>query len=64
MQVGGCVIPQKSKAVTGGEDWMQISNDGLMLTMVDGVGSWAKKGVNAGLYSRELCRNYQSIYEN
>jgi hypothetical protein len=33
-----------------------------MLVMADGVGSWMKKGVNAGLFARDLVNGLQELH--
>jgi len=32
--------------------------------VADGVGGWASKGVDPGLYSRALVRNIKNLYMN
>lgn len=46
------IIPHDSKISRGGEDAASTIDD--MLVVSDGVGGWAKVGVDPGLYSREL----------
>lgn len=46
------IIPHDSKKFRGGED--AASTIDTMLVVADGVGGWANKGVNPGLYSRKL----------
>ena len=46
-------IPHHKKIYKGGEDaW--ISTDQIV-AVADGVGGWNNKGVDPGLFSRELC---------
>ena len=48
------------KAHRGGEDaW--ICSDSLV-AVADGVGGWNKKGVNPGIFARELCDNVNRKY--
>ena len=55
-------IPHYSKKETGGEDaWIAQSN---LLVVADGVGGWAKQGVDPGLFSRELCRHINRIFND
>ena len=49
------IIPHDSKKFRGGED--SASNSDLLLVVADGVGGWAKSGINPGLYSRALTQN-------
>ncbi|GLE06903.1 hypothetical protein PINS_up016572 [Pythium insidiosum] len=49
---GACEIPHPQKRSTGGEDaWFVCSNT---VGVADGVGGWARKGVDSGEYSRTL----------
>lgn len=61
--IGVCMIPHRDKAYKGGEDAFSCSNDSCMFCLADGVGGWAKKGVDPGLYSRELCSQFKDMYE-
>lgn len=45
-------IPHYKKRVTGGEDVL-LAEENLFM-VADGVGGWASKGVDPGIYSREL----------
>ena len=45
-------IPYYKKRDTGGEDAFVISEE--LLTAADGVGGWNSKGVDPGIFSREL----------
>lgn len=57
---GFCNIPHHEKAYRGGEDaW--ICTDSLV-AVADGVGGWNKKGVNPGIFARELCANVLARY--
>jgi protein phosphatase PTC7 len=54
-------IPHWEKAHRGGEDaW--ICTDSL-IAVADGVGGWNKKGIDPGIFARELCRRVLSTYE-
>lgn len=46
------IIPHDKKKFRGGEDAAQTSDN--FLVVADGVGGWAKHGINPGLYSRKL----------
>ena len=35
-----------------------------LLVVADGVGGWAEKGVNSGLFSRELCQLISQKYDS
>ncbi|XP_042493269.1 probable protein phosphatase 2C BIPP2C1 [Macadamia integrifolia] len=49
---GAAMLPHPSKALTGGEDAFFVAPN--WLGVADGVGQWSLKGINAGLYAREL----------
>ena len=46
------IIPHDDKRHRGGED--SASSNDHVLAVADGVGGWANKGVNPGLFSTEL----------
>jgi protein phosphatase PTC7 len=50
------MIPHPKKADRGGEDAFEIAKDASLVCVADGVGGWARKGVDPGLYSRHLCQ--------
>lgn len=56
------IIPHDSKKFRGGED--AASTIDTMLVVSDGVGGWANKGVNPGLYSQKLTETITSIFSN
>lgn len=33
-----------------------------MIAVADGVGGWAERGVDPGLFSKQLCKDFQSLY--
>jgi protein phosphatase PTC7 len=49
---GTSSIPHYKKKDTGGEDSFLVCEDLVMVA--DGVGGWAGKGIDPGVYSREL----------
>jgi len=54
-------IPHYKKRDRGGEDaW--ICTDHL-IAVADGVGGWNRKGVNPGIFARELCMNIKKRYD-
>lgn len=55
------IIPHDDKLYRGGED----SADGnyTTLTISDGVGGWAKSGINPGLFSAEFTRSVLEFSE-
>jgi protein phosphatase PTC7 len=61
---GVCMIPHPDKAYKGGEDAFSGSQDACMFCLADGVGGWASKGIDPGLYSRELCHQFKQLYED
>ena len=50
-------IPKGNKLKPLGEDAHFISSDEQTIGVADGVGGWAKKGIDAGNYARELMLN-------
>lgn len=61
--IGSCIIPHRDKVSTGGEDALAHSADGRLICLADGVGHWRRKGIDAGVYSNELCANFVAAYE-
>ena len=59
--VSACVnIPHWEKAHRGGEDaW--ICTDSLV-AVADGVGGWNRRGVDPGIFARELCSHVLRRY--
>lgn len=54
-------IPHHSKRDKGGEDaW--VANEKL-LVVADGVGGWARHGIDSGLFSKQLVHNIKTIFE-
>lgn len=54
------MIPHMDKRAKGGEDAYWVTD--TMIAVADGVGGWAESGVDPARFSRELCRNIQSIF--
>ncbi|KAF1327992.1 Serine/threonine protein phosphatase, partial [Globisporangium splendens] len=55
---GACELPHPQKRATGGEDaWFICSNT---VGVADGVGGWARKGIDSGEYSRTLMSSAHS----
>ncbi|CAH0475012.1 unnamed protein product [Peronospora belbahrii] len=52
LKSGVCGLPHPQKRATGGEDAWFIS--GNTVGVADGVGGWARKGIDSGEYSRAL----------
>ncbi|KAI9905471.1 hypothetical protein PsorP6_014374 [Peronosclerospora sorghi] len=52
---GACGLPHPQKRATGGEDAWFIS--GNTVGVADGVGGWARKGIDSGEYSRTLMKS-------
>ena len=48
------IIPHDTKLHRGGEDAADSSD--TVLAVADGVGGWARSGINPGLFSMELTR--------
>ena len=55
-------IPHWEKAHRGGEDaW--ICTDSL-IAVADGVGGWNRKGIDPGIFARELCSHVLNRYQS
>lgn len=60
MNSGFANIPHYKKRHRGGEDaWISADK---MIAVADGVGGWNNKGVDPGIYARELCRRVLARY--
>ena len=64
MKIEATMIPHPKKWMKGGEDAFEISSDGTMACVADGVGGWVKKGVDPGIYSKGLVEEFKFIYQN
>lgn len=59
---GGVLVrPHDEKVYKGGEDAFAASK--TLLVVADGVGGWADHGVDPGLFSKQLCKDIQAIYD-
>ena len=56
------VIPHPDKVYKGGEDAYYSSSK--VLAVADGVGGWARHGVDPALYSKKLCSEIPKLIEN
>ncbi|TNV76749.1 hypothetical protein FGO68_gene3286 [Halteria grandinella] len=54
-------IPDHKKRDRGGEDAWILTEE--LLAVADGVGGWNRKGVNPGIFARELCANVWGDYK-
>ncbi|KAL7235938.1 hypothetical protein ACSBR1_019255 [Camellia fascicularis] len=57
---GAYLLPHPSKASTGGDDAYFIVGQNW-LGVADGVSAWSDKGIDPGIYSRELMENCRKI---
>ena len=58
---GVSCIPHDSKKAKGGEDgWCATDR---LIVVADGVGGWAEQGVDPGLFSKQLCKDIQGLFE-
>ncbi|XP_042503237.1 probable protein phosphatase 2C 55 [Macadamia integrifolia] len=55
--MGSSYIPKENEFKPKGEDAHFICENQQVFGVADGVGSWAKKGIDAGKYARELMSN-------
>jgi protein phosphatase PTC7 len=56
-----CNIPHDDKRYKGGEDAFTTSPK--LIAVADGVGGWADRGVDPGLFSKQLCKDIQAIFD-
>jgi hypothetical protein len=57
-----CNIPHHEKAYRGGEDaWICTES---LIAVADGVGGWNRKGVDPGIFARELCSHVLSRFNS
>ncbi|KDP38810.1 hypothetical protein JCGZ_04967 [Jatropha curcas] len=57
MNAGAFYLPKDDKERPQGEDAHFICKEKLTIGVADGVGGWARKGVDAGIYARRLMEN-------
>ncbi|KAJ9673491.1 hypothetical protein PVL29_023198 [Vitis rotundifolia] len=57
MDLGSFYIPKKSKSKPRGDDAYFVCKHHQTIGLADGVASWAKKGIDAGEYARQLMDN-------
>ncbi|XP_016477988.1 putative protein phosphatase 2C 55 [Nicotiana tabacum] len=60
MVAGSFYIPKTNEEKPLGEDAHFICAEEQIIGVADGVGGWAKKGIDSGKYSRELMENAES----
>ena len=58
---GVALIPHDDKVYKGGEDAFTVSD--RLIAMADGVGGWANRGVDPGLFSKQLTKDIQALYD-
>ncbi|KAM3357713.1 hypothetical protein P3S68_020644 [Capsicum galapagoense] len=61
---GTCYIPRLNKEKPLGQDASFICAKEQMIGVADGVGGWAKKGIDSSEYSRELMKNAKFAIRN
>lgn len=54
------LIPHDDKIQRGGEDSAHVCD--TLITVADGVGGWARHGVNPGLFSKMLTRGIKDLH--
>ncbi|XP_023523450.1 probable protein phosphatase 2C 55 [Cucurbita pepo subsp. pepo] len=57
VEIGSFYIPKHNPSKPLGEDAHFVFSDKLVAGVADGVGGWASKGIDAGVYARELIGN-------
>ena len=58
---GVSIIPHDEKVAKGGEDALTASK--TLIAVADGVGGWARRGVDPGLFSKQLTKDIQALYD-
>ena len=53
---GSYMVPHPSKKDKGGEDAFVAAHD--LMVVADGVGGWARQGVDPGLFSKALAADF------
>eukprot|EP01129_Flabellula_baltica_P001190 TRINITY_DN11096_c0_g1_i1.p1 TRINITY_DN11096_c0_g1~~TRINITY_DN11096_c0_g1_i1.p1 ORF type:complete len:241 (-),score=60.73 TRINITY_DN11096_c0_g1_i1:2-724(-) len=56
--------PRKDKIDTGGEDTLFISDDCRCISVFDGVGGWAARGISSREYALKLSQGTEGAYLN
>ncbi|CAL5421245.1 unnamed protein product [Camellia sinensis] len=64
MVSGAYYIPKSNKLNPLGEDAYFICDEKQTIGVADGIGRWAKKGIDAGVYARELMANSLLAVQN
>ncbi|CAI5709700.1 hypothetical protein KXD40_005436 [Peronospora effusa] len=59
LESSACGLPHPQKRATGGEDAWFISGD--TVGVADGVGGWARKGIDSGEYARTLMNSAERV---
>ncbi|CAH0492578.1 unnamed protein product [Peronospora farinosa] len=59
LESSACGLPHPQKRATGGEDAWFISGD--TVGVADGVGGWARKGIDSGEYARKLKNSAERV---
>ncbi|PIN21040.1 Serine/threonine protein phosphatase [Handroanthus impetiginosus] len=64
MLIGAYYIPKHNPSKPLGDDAYFFSHEAQVMGVADGVGGWARKGIDAGKYSRLLMRNAEDSVED
>ncbi len=54
--------PHPEKVWKGGEDALFVSKN--IIIIADGVGGWAKMGIDSGIYARKLIESVKELISN
>ena len=58
---GASAIPHPEKQAKGGEDaWVASHN---LLVVADGVGGWASRGIDSGIFSKALVSDIKMLFD-
>lgn len=54
MKAGSCYLPKPKNQRMNGDDAMFVCEEVMIAGVADGVGGWAREGIDPGEYAREL----------
>ncbi|KAJ4830791.1 hypothetical protein Tsubulata_016929 [Turnera subulata] len=57
MTAGSLYLPKEDESKPEGEDAHFVSEESQTIAVADGVSAWTRKGIDAGVYARELMNN-------
>ncbi|KAM0942323.1 putative protein-serine/threonine phosphatase [Dioscorea sansibarensis] len=61
MEAGWSYFPKPKKKRKNGDDAMFVCEEVMIAGVADGVGGWAKQGIDPGEYARELMARSEGV---